>query len=104
MQPAHARGLPQIVRTGWYREVAVKGWDSRLVRSLLTSREQLVPTRVDFANEIHSVLTPFGLVAGEGSRQSFVVRVRNLARTVRCGRWPRRYSQPGRPSATKSAP
>jgi hypothetical protein len=27
-----ARGLAQIVRTGWYREVAVKGWDNQLVR------------------------------------------------------------------------
>jgi len=27
-----ARGLAQIVRTGWYREVAVKSWDSHLAR------------------------------------------------------------------------
>src|SRR3712207_1998477 len=47
-----ARGLAQIVRTGWYREVAVKGVDSHLVRSLLTSRAQLVRMRVDLANQI----------------------------------------------------
>ena len=37
-----ARGLAQIVRTGWYREVAVKSVDSHLVRSLLIARAQLV--------------------------------------------------------------
>ena len=47
-----ARGLAQIVRTGWYREVAVKSWDSQLVRSLLTTRAQLVQMRVDLANQI----------------------------------------------------
>lgn len=30
-----ARGLAQIVRTGWYREVVVKSFDSQLIRSLL---------------------------------------------------------------------
>ncbi|MFL5251419.1 MAG: hypothetical protein ACJ8AI_00710, partial [Rhodopila sp.] len=34
-----ARGLAQIVRTGWYREVVVKSVDSHLVCSLLTTRE-----------------------------------------------------------------
>jgi transposase len=44
-----ARGLAQIVRTGWYREVLVKSVDSHLVRSLLTTRAQLVRMRVDRA-------------------------------------------------------
>src|SRR5215213_9571955 len=43
-------GLAQIVRTGWYREVVVKDVDSHLVRSLLTTRAQLVRMRVDLAN------------------------------------------------------
>jgi len=73
-----ARGLAQIVRTGWYREVAVKGWDSQLVRSLLTSRAQLVRLRVDLANQIRGVLKPFGLVAGKGGGRLFVERVRTL--------------------------
>jgi transposase len=73
-----ARGLAQIVRTGWYREVAVKGWDSQLVRSLLTSRAQLVRMRVDLANQICGVLKPFGLVAGKGGGRPFVERVRSL--------------------------
>ncbi len=73
-----ARGLAQIVRTGWYREVAVKSVDSQLVRSMLTTRVQLVRMRVDLANQIRGVLKPFGLVAGKGGGRAFVERVRSL--------------------------
>ena len=66
------------MRTGWYREVMVKGMDSQLVRSLLTTRAQLVRMRVDLANQIRGVLKPFGLVAGKGGGQPFVERVRTL--------------------------
>ena len=52
--------------------------DSQLVRSLLTTRAQLVRMRVDLANQIRGVLKPFGLVAGKGSGQPFVERVRTL--------------------------
>src|SRR5918911_3477577 len=61
-----ARGLARIVRTGWYREVAVKSVDRQLVRSLLTARAQLVRMRVDLANQIRGILKPFGLIAGKG--------------------------------------
>ena len=98
-----ARGLAQIVRTGWYREVMVKSMDSQLVRSLLTTRAQLVRMRVDLANQIRGVLKPFGLVAGKGSGQPFVERVRTWSRVVRCRRWPRRCCRPGRPSTARSA-
>jgi len=73
-----ARGLAQIVRTGWYREVVVKSVDSHLVRSLLTTRAQLVRMRVDLANQIRGVLKPFGLIAGKGGGRPFAERVRTL--------------------------
>src|ERR1044071_376126 len=73
-----ARGLAQIVRTGWYREVVVKSVDSHLVRSLLTTRAQLVRMRVDLANQIRGVLKPFGLIAGKGGGRPFAERVRAL--------------------------
>jgi transposase len=73
-----ARGLAQIVRTGWFREVAVKSVDSQLLRSLLTTRAQLVRMRVDLANQIRGVLKPFGLVAGKGGGRAFMDRVRSL--------------------------
>ena len=68
-----ARGLAQIVRTGWYREVADKSFDSQLIRSLLTTR-----MRVDLANQIRGVLKPFGLLAGKGGGRAFADRVRAL--------------------------
>ncbi len=73
-----ARGLAQIVRTGWFREVAVKSVDSQLIRSMLTTRAQLVRMRVDLANQIRGVLKPFGLIAGKGGGQPFIARVRAL--------------------------
>jgi transposase len=73
-----ARGLAQIVRTGWYREVAVKSVDSQLLRSLLTSRAQLVRMRVDLANQTRGTLKPFGLVVGKGGGRPFIERVHSL--------------------------
>jgi transposase len=71
-----ARGLAQIVRTGWYREVAVKGLDGQLVRALITARAQLVAQRVDLGNQI--LLKPFGLLAGKGEGKTFAEKVRSL--------------------------
>lgn len=59
-----ALGLAQIVRTGWYREVRVKSFASHALRGLLTSRAQLVRTRLDLANQIRGVLKPFGVIVG----------------------------------------
>ena len=56
-------------RSGWYREVAVKGLDGQLVRALITARAQLVAQRVDLGNQIRGLLKPFGLLAGKGGRQ-----------------------------------
>jgi transposase len=73
-----ARGLAQIVRTGWYREVAVKGLDGQLVRALITARAQLVALRVDLGNQIRGILKPFGLLAGKGVGKTFAEKVRSL--------------------------
>jgi transposase len=73
-----ACGLAQIVRTGWYREVAVKSVNGHQVRSLLTARAQLVRMRVDLASQIRGVLKPFGLIAGKGGGRPFAERVRTL--------------------------
>src|SRR4051794_22444469 len=71
-----ARGLAQIVRTGWYREVAIKSLDGQLVRALITARAQLVAQRVDLGNQI--LLKPFGLLAGKGVGKTFAEKVRSL--------------------------
>ena len=59
----------------WYREVAVKSFENQLIRSLLTTRAQLVRMRVNLANQIWGVLKPFGLKAGKGGGQAFADRV-----------------------------
>jgi transposase len=69
-----AFGLAQIVRTGWYREVRVKSFASHALRGLLTSRAQLVRTRVDLANQIRGGLKPFGVIVGKGGGQTFADR------------------------------
>jgi len=91
-----ALGLAQIVRTGWYREVAVKSLDSQLLRSLITARAQLVRMRVDLANQIRGVLKAFGLVAGKGGGQPFIQRYGRWSPADRCRRSPRHCWRPGK--------
>ena len=45
-----AFGLAQVVRTGWYREVAVKSMDAHTLRMLLVARSRLVSQRQATAN------------------------------------------------------
>jgi hypothetical protein len=40
-----ARGIAQVVRSGWYREVAIKSVESCRIRALLSARGQLVAIR-----------------------------------------------------------
>ncbi len=57
-----AHGIAQIVRSGWYREVAVKSLDNHKVRALLGARKQLVGTRTDLVNEARGIMKIFGVV------------------------------------------
>jgi transposase len=59
-----AEGLAQIVRTGWYRSVHVKSFDSHRARALLGARTQLVGMRTRLSNHIRGVLKTFGLLPG----------------------------------------
>ncbi|SDI69142.1 Transposase [Alloyangia pacifica] len=47
-----ARGLVQIVRTGWFRAVQIKSHDAYVTRALLTARDTLVSMRVRLENEV----------------------------------------------------
>jgi transposase len=59
-----AEGLAQIVRTGWYRSVHVKSFDSHRARALLGARAQLVGMTTRLSNHIRGVLKTFGLLPG----------------------------------------
>ncbi len=56
-----ARGLAELVRIGWYREVAVKSEASQQVRSRLVTRARLVSMRRDLENQVRSMLKECGL-------------------------------------------
>ena len=56
-----ARGIAQILRSGWYSRVHVKSIESHHIRALLTSRRSLLDKCIDLENEIRGILRIFGL-------------------------------------------
>jgi len=56
-----ARGIAQILRTGWYSRVHVKSFESHLVRALLTSRTAVLKKCVDLENEIRGLIRLIGV-------------------------------------------
>lgn len=73
-----ARGIAQIMRTGWFRMVHVKGSESHELRFLLTNRKTLQRKALDIENEIRGTLKAFGLKVGKVSRRRFEARVLEL--------------------------
>jgi transposase len=69
-----ARGLADILRMGWYREVHTKSITSHERRSVLSARHQLVRMRTDLDAQIRGLLKTFGLVLGTGNKDSLVNR------------------------------
>ncbi len=56
-----ARGLAQILRTGWFRTVHVKSVESHQVRALLASRKMILTKCIDIENEVRGLLKVFGV-------------------------------------------
>jgi transposase len=73
-----AEGLAQIMRTGWYRSVYVKSFDSHRARGLLGARAQLVGMTTRLSNHIRGVLKTFGMLPGAGRGLPFDRRVETL--------------------------
>ena len=61
-----ARGLAQIVRTGWFKVAQIKSHDAYVNRAMLTARDALVGMRVRLENEIRGLLKTFGVMFGNG--------------------------------------
>ena len=74
-----ARGIAQIMRTGWYRAVHVKSPSCRSWRALLTARRMVLNKRRDVESGIRALLREVGLKVGTPSRKDFPARVRELA-------------------------
>ena len=56
-----ARGIAQILRTGWYSRVHVKSMESHLIRALLSSRKTVLKKCVDLENEIRGLVRLLGI-------------------------------------------
>ena len=73
-----ARGLAQIVRTGWYRAVHVKSPACRSWRALLAARRLVLNKMRDVENGLRALLREAGLKLGRPARKEFAARVREL--------------------------
>ncbi len=71
-----ARGLAQILRTGWFRPVHIKSDESYRMRLLLTARRNMKRKFLDIENAIRHSLKAFGIRLGKVSRGRFEAKVR----------------------------
>jgi transposase len=76
--PNDARGLAELVRVGWYREVKVKSADSQAIRAVLVARSRLVSIRRNLENQVRSLLKECGLLFPRAIGGQFRTRVRQL--------------------------
>ncbi len=73
-----ARGLAQIMRTGWFRAVHVKSPACRSWRALLAARRLVLNKLRDLENGVRALLREAGLKLGTPGRKQFAARVREL--------------------------
>jgi transposase len=73
-----ARGIAQIMRTGWYKVVHVKSHASQKLRVLLNNRLCLLDKRMDIENQVRGTLKVFGLKTGIVTAASYEARIRQL--------------------------
>ena len=71
-----ARGLAQILRTGWFRAVHIKSDASYRMRLLLIARRNMKRKFLDIENTIRHSLKAFGIRLGQVSRGQFDKKVR----------------------------
>lgn len=72
-----ARGLAQMMRTGWFRKVHVKSDQSHRIRVLLANRRLLKRKFLDIENAIRGTLKVFGIRLGHATRGCFEIALRD---------------------------
>ena len=72
-----ARGLAQLVRSGWYEAVPMKSIATHRIRAILVARDQLVRMCTALINKIRGLGKTFGVIIGAGKGASFDRAVRN---------------------------
>ena len=77
-----ARGLAEMVRVGWFKEVQVKSLGAHERMALLGVRRRLVDIRVEIDGQIRGILKTFGLVVGSGNKGAFAQRARISRKTI----------------------
>lgn len=73
-----ARGLAQMMRTGWFRAVHIKSKESQRIRVLLNNRKCLASKRIDLDNQIRGTLKVFGMKTGRVTAAQYEPRIREL--------------------------
>lgn len=73
-----ARGIAQLVRLGWFRQVFVKSDEAQRIRMLLVCRSHLLSKSQDVENCIRGSLKVFGLRIGIVTKRGFEERVLEL--------------------------
>ncbi|WP_271588810.1 IS110 family transposase [Bradyrhizobium sp. CCBAU 53415] len=73
-----AKGIAQMMRTGWFRAVHVKSEGAQTLRALLVGRKAMLSKVLDMENMILGLLRPFGLKIGGMSVGRFEARVREI--------------------------
>jgi transposase len=56
-----ARGIAQVLRTGWFSPVHMKSREAHGQRALLSTRKALLKKTMDLANEVRGLLKVFGI-------------------------------------------
>ena len=56
-----ARGIAQVLRTGWFSPVHMKSREAHGVRALLSTRKALLSKTIDLANQVRGLLKIFGI-------------------------------------------
>jgi len=71
-----AKGLAQLARTGFYKEVHVKSSEAHGVRAIICARAHLVEERVRIDNTIRDLCITFGIKVGPGQGKDFIANAR----------------------------
>lgn len=56
-----ARGIAQLLRSGWFSQVHVKSVESHQIRALLSSRKAVLSKCIDLENEVRGLFKVFGI-------------------------------------------
>jgi transposase len=74
-----ARGIAQLLRSGWYNRVHIKSMQSHRIRALLTSRRAVLSKCIDLEQEIRGIFKIFGIkLPARLGHGSFDAKVRPL--------------------------